>query len=149
MKKILTLTMALLMAAGLMAQKPKNVDFDTDGLPDQLLEYLNKQTQDGSRQKDNTKIIKSFRASYGAMDEQTQLRVAAMMNYAVKAKMRANPDMGEMTRVLTAYATAPGGGQNLDGWLSAMDFMRKKNAKAKALTDFVDFSSTLLAERVL
>lgn len=149
MNKILALSLAMLVSFASFAQKPKAVEFATDGLPDQLLEYMNKQTQDGSKQKDNIKLIKSFRASYTAMDEQTQLRVTAAMNYAVKAKMRANPDMGEMTRVLTVYATAPGGSQNLDGWLSAMDLMRKKNAKAKALTDFVDFSSTLLADREL
>lgn len=149
MKRYITLMIVLLMAAAASAQKPKTVEFSVDGLPDQLLEYMNKQTQDGSKQKENTKTVKSFRASYSAMDEEMQRRVTAAYAYAVKAKMRANPDMAEMTRVLTTYATAPGGGQNLDGWLQVMDLYRKQNVKAKALTDFVEFSDALLKDRVL
>ena len=131
------------------AQKPKAAEFTAEGLPDELLEYMNKQTQDGSRHKENSKLVKGFRASYTAMDNDMQRRVVAAYSYGVKAKMKANPDMGEMTRVLTAYATAPGGGQNLEGWMQVMELYRKTGAKAKALTDFVDFSDALLKERVL
>ena len=108
----------LALAVSVMAQKPKQAtEFSTAGLPDELLEWMNKSTSDSDRQRENTKTIKAFRASYGAMDEHMQERVTAVMNYGVKAKMKGNAEMCPLVRTLTAYATAPGGGQNLDGWI--------------------------------
>ena len=138
------------MATALMAQKPKQAsEFSAETLPDELLEWMNKSTSDSDKQRENTKTVKAFRASYGAMDKHMQERVTAVVNYGVKAKMKGNAEMVPLLRTLTAYATAPAGGQNLDGWLQAMEAMNNKNAKTKAVMEWVDFSERLLAERVL
>ena len=129
------------MATALMAQKPKQAsEFSAETLPDELLEWMNKSTSDSDKQRENTKAVKAFRASYGAMDKHMQERVTAVVNYGVKAKMKGNAEMVPMVRVLTAYATAPAGGQNLDGWLQAMEAMNNKNANVKAGMEWVDFS---------
>lgn len=140
----------MLMASAMMAQKPKQAsEFRSETLPDELLEWMNKSTSDSDKQRENTKTIKAFRASYGAMDAHMQERVTAVVNYGVKAKMKGNAEICPLVRTLTAYATAPGGGQNFDGWLKALELMKGKNAKPKAVMEWVDFSDRLLAERVL
>ena len=134
----------------LTAQKPKAVaEFEAERLPSQLLEWMNKQSSDSDKQKENSRTVKAFEASYSAMDEATQQRVTAVANYVVKAKMKANPEVCAVLRVLTSYATAPGGGQNLDGWLAAMELFKRKASKAKAMNEFVSYSDLLLSERVL
>ena len=140
----------MMMASAMMAQKPKQAsEFRSETLPDELLEWMNKSTSDSDKQRENTKTIKAFRASYGAMDAHMQERVTAVVNYGVKAKMKGNAEICPLVRTLTAYATAPGGGQNFDGWLKALELMKGKNAKPKAVMEWVDFSDRLLAERVL
>ena len=89
--KSLILTLALVVPMIAAAQKPKTVEFTADGLPDQLLEYLNKSTSDGDRQKENNKCIKAFRASYGAMDDGMKERLVKVYEYTVRAKLRGNP----------------------------------------------------------
>ena len=132
------------------AQKPKTAtEFTVAGLPDELLEWMNKSTSDGARQKENSKTVKAFKASYGAMDEAVRQRLVNIYSYAVKAKMKGNPEVSTLTRVLTAYATAPGGGQNLEGWLQALESFKKRAAKPKAVMEFVDFSERLLSDRLL
>ena len=147
--RILLLFVVLLLPISAAAQKPKAVEFTPESLPDELLEYLNKATSDNDKQKENTKVIKTFRASYGAMEPSVQRRVAAIYEYAVKAKLRGNPEITDLTLTLTAYATAPGGAQNLDVWLQAIEAMHKRNAKGKAVNEWVDFSGALLSEAVL
>jgi len=147
--KRLILTLALLLPLALCAQKPKTVEFTADGLPDQLLEYLNKSTADGDRQKENNKAIKAFRASYGAMDATMQQRAASAYNYAVRAKLRPNPEVTALCVAMTAYATAPSGAQNFDQWMRVIESFSNRNAKGKVLTEWVSFSQTLLSERVL
>ena len=150
MRRYTVLLALLALTVSVMAQKPKQAtEFSTAGLPDELLEWMNKSTSDSDKQRENTKTVKAFRASYGAMDERMQERVTAVMNYGVKAKMKGNAEMCPLVRTLTAYATAPGGGQNLDGWLKVVEAMKKKAAKVKAVMEWVDFSERLLAERVL
>lgn len=148
MKRLLLMA-ALLLPLMAAAQKPKTVEFTPEGLPDELLEYLNKSTSDNDKQKENTKIIKAFRASYGAMDASMQRRVTAVYGYAVKAKLRGNPEITDLTRTLTSYATAPGGAANFDVWLQVLEGMQQRSAKGKAVNEWVYFSSTLLSEHVL
>ena len=150
MKKAITIVLAVLAVLPLMAQKPKvQADFGYQTLPADLLEHLNLGTSDRGEQKDNAKVIDAFRASYSALDEQMQQRITDLYIYAVRAKLKARPDLIDFTRVLTAYATAPQGAQNLEGWVSAMETYRKKNSKAKYVTDFVAWSELLLSDRVL
>lgn len=148
-KSLILLVLVLLGTCCVCAQKPKTAEFTPEGLPDELLEYLNKSTSDGDKQKENTKVIKAFRASYSAMDETMQQRVTSIYSYAVKAKLRGNPDITDLTRTLTTYATAPGGAQNLEVWLQVLEGMSARSAKAKAVNEWVFFSSTLLSEHVL
>lgn len=147
--KSLILTLALVVPMIAAAQKPKTVEFTADGLPDQLLEYLNKSTSDGDRQKENNKCIKAFRASYGAMDDGMKERLVKVYEYTVRAKLRGNPEVTGFTNALVAYATAPGGGQNFDTWVKVAESFAKRNAKGKYLVEWVDFSATMLSERVL
>lgn len=150
MKRYIVLVATMMCAVALMAQKPKQAtEFSAAGLPDELQEWINKSTNDSERQREAAKAVKAFRASYGAMDDGMQERVTEVMNYGVKAKLKGGTEMVQLVRVLTAYATAPGGGQNLDGWVKAMEGMKRKAAKGKAVMEWVDFSGRLLTERVL
>ena len=144
---VLTLTMLPLLA---MAQKPKQtVEFTADGLTTELLDYLNTATADKSVKKENAKLMEAFGASYSAMTPDMQRRVADLYTYFVKAKLKPDPEMTATVRVLTAYATAPQGAENLEGWVDAMDSFRKKNSKAKYVNEFTDWSELLLSDRVL
>ena len=132
------------------AQKPKQAtEFTVAGLPDELQEWMNKATSDGDRQKENSKTVKAFRATYGAMDGQTQQRVVDIYTSLQTTKFKAATEVSSVTRVLTAYATAPGGGQNLEGWLQVMEAFKKRAAKPKGVMELVDFSDRLLSDRVL
>ena len=139
----------LLLPVAAAAQKPKAVEFSPDGLPDELLEYLNKSTSDSDKQKENAQVVKAFRASHGAMDQAARERVAAVFEYAVRAKLRPNPEITDLAQTLTAYATAPGGAQNFAAWLQAVESIKKRTTKAKALNEWVEFSQQLLKSRIL
>ena len=132
-----------------LAQKGKTNSFSADKLPDELLEYLNKSTSDSDRQKENTRMVKQFRATYGALDGEKQKRFTDVVDYAVKIKLKPNPELSKLVQVFVLYATAPGGDANTDGWLKAMELMRRKAKKTKAVNEFVDFSEQLLRSRVL
>ncbi len=149
--RYLTIFLALLLVAPVLhAQKPKTtVDFGAETLPDELLEYLNKATSEKDVQKENAKTVAAFSAAYQTMNPALQQRVAGLYTYAVGVKLKAHPELVEMTRVLTAYATAPGGASNLEGWVASLETYRRKNSKAKYINDFVSFSDQLLADKVL
>ncbi len=142
-----------------MAQKPKNVEFTQAGLPDELLEYMNKSTSDKDRQKENTKVLQAFKSAYNGFDARLQKRLTDFYSYAVKAKMKGNPEMCNLTRVLTTLATTPAGGKNLndayanvpnlEGFVSSLESFAKRSAKAKAVTEYIDFCEGLFADRVL
>ena len=149
MKRYIALIGIVLMCAPLAAQKPTTVEFTAEGLPSELLAYANGGTSDKELQKENRKTVDAFAASYSAMDGTLRQRIADIYTYAVKAKMKGNPELMDMTRVLTAYAIAPQGASNLDGWVAAVETYRKKNSKAKYVTDFVAWSEVLLSDRVL
>ncbi|MBR4738778.1 MAG: hypothetical protein IK058_02105 [Bacteroidales bacterium] len=150
MKRLLIILLTVLLSLPLMAQKPKpGDDFAVETLPADLLEYLNKNTADKSVQKDNAKTVEAFAAAYTAMDEVMQQRVTGLYTYTVGVKIKAAPDLVDFTRVLTAYATSSQSAQNLEGWVSAMETYRKKNSKAKYISDFVSWSELMLNDRVL
>jgi len=149
--RILLAVATLMLPLTAMGQKGGKAaaDFDAETLTVELLEWMNKQTSDSDKQKENTRTVKALEASYAAMDDATQRRVTGVFNYVVRTKMKANPEVCSVARVLTAYATAPAGAANLDGWLQTVEAMGKRSAKAKAVMEFVDFSDMLLGERVL
>ncbi|MCR5445672.1 MAG: hypothetical protein K6E96_08380 [Bacteroidales bacterium] len=152
MKRAKYLLTLLLIALPLtaMGQKPKTTtDFAAETLPTDLLEYLNKASSEKSVQKENTKVVDAFGAAYSAMDATMQQRVTDLYIYAVGVKIKALPELVDFTRVLTAYATAPGGSANLEGWVASVETYRKKNSKVKYVNDFVSWSELLLSDRVL
>ena len=72
------------------AQKPKNVEFTAEGLPDELLEYMNKSTSDKDKQKENGKVLQEFKSAYNGFDSRLQKRLVEFYGYAVKAKRDSN-----------------------------------------------------------
>ena len=139
---------ALTLSVTAMAQKPKvTADFGAESLPQDVLEWLNKGTQEKSEQKVNAQVVEAFGAAYATMDARLQQRVTDLYIYVTGVKLKAVPEGVEMTRVLTAYAAA--GGQNLEGWVASLETYRKKNSKAKYVNDFVSWSNLLLSDRVL
>ena len=159
MKRYIVLLLSMLLTTTLMAQKPKNVELTPEGLPEQLLEYMNKSTSASDKQKENTQAIKSFKTVYSGFDSRLQKRVTDFYAYAVKAKMKGNPEMCNLTRLLTSVASTPTGGTdlnnaysnvpNLEGFVTSLETFSKRNAKAKAVMEYVDFCEGLFSERVL
>lgn len=162
MKKYIVLTCLSLVLSVLnpaVAQKPKGIQFAPEGFPDQLLEYMNSTTSDKNRQEENTTVLKAFKSVYNNFDSRMQDRLVAVYTYAVKAKMKGNPEICNLTRVLTAIATTPAGGEdvasayggieNLNGYLASLEAFAKKSAKAKAVAEYVDFCDRLISQRVL
>ena len=157
--KYIVLLLSIMLTSTLMAQKPKNVQFTAACLPNELLEYLNASTSDKDKQKENTKIIKEFNSVYPSLDGRLQERLTGVYNYAVKAKMKGNPEISGLTQMLTTIITTPSGGEdvagaynnapNLDGFVSSIEAFAKRNAKAKAVVEYVTFCNGLFAERIL
>lgn len=157
--KYIVLLISIVLGSTLMAQKPKNVQFNAEGLPDELLEYMNGSTNDKDRQKENTKIIKEFRSVYTGFDSRLQERLTSIYGYAVKAKMKGNPEISGLTQMLVTIATTPAGGEslsdaygnapNFDGFIASLEAFAKRNAKPKAVMEYVDFCDRLFAERIL
>ena len=95
------------------------------------------------------RVCNGVRAAVGdddnGFDARLQKRLTDFYSYAVKAKMKGNPEMCNLTRVLTTLATTPAGGKNLndayanvpnlDGFVSSLESFAKRSAKAKAVTD--------------
>lgn len=149
MKRYIALLWVLLVCGNAVAQKNKTVEFTVEGLPSELLAFVNEGTSDKDKQKENKKTIEAFSTRYTSMEASLQQRVVDLYAYAVKVKLKGNPELTDMTRVLTAYASAPSGTDNLEGWIAALETYRKKNSKGKYVTDFVNWSERLLSDRVL
>ena len=130
------------------AQKGKAVEFTTEGLPDRLLEYMNKSTSASDKQKENTKIIKAFKPVYEGMATPMQERLTDFYAYAAKLKMKGNPELSSLTQMLTTFATADGG-TNLDGYVESLEALKKKGVKSKGIIEYVDFCAQLQEERLL
>ncbi len=157
--RYIALLLSLVLTTTLMAQKTKNVQFTPAGLPDELLEYMNNSTNDKDRQKENTKILKDFKTAYNNFDSRLQERLVGIYSYTVKAKMKGNPEMSGLTQMLTTIATTPSGGDgvadaysnapNLEGFVASLEAFAKRSAKAKAVTEYVNFCEGLFSDRVL
>ena len=148
-RRHLTLLLALLIGIAAAAQKNKTVEFSAAGLPDELLEYMNKSTSDSDRQKENTKIIKAFRPVYGSLNGTMQQRLVDVYAYAVKAKLKGNPELSGLTQAITAYASATGGTANFEVFVQGLEGFKKRNAKAKSVVEYADYCHALLSDRTL
>ena len=147
--KHLLLMLSMVLTFSAVAQKNKTVEFTPAGLPNELLEYMNKTTSDSDRQKENTKILKAFKPVYTALDAPMQQRLVDVYAYAVKAKLKGNPELSGLTEALAAYASAPGGGANFEVFVQGLEGFKKRNAKGKAVVEYAAFCQGLLADRTL
>ena len=148
--KLYIVVIAMLLPLSSVAQKKgAAVEFSAEGLPQELQELFSAAGGERSRQKERAAVADAFASSHSAMTPAMRQRVADLYTYAVKAKVAVDPGLVEFTRVLTAYASAPQGASNLDGWVATMETFRKKNSKAKYVNEFVAWSSLLLSDRVL
>jgi len=147
--KHLLLMLSMVLTFSAVAQKNKTVEFTPAGLPDELLEYMNKSTSDSDRQKENTKILKAFKPVYTALDAPMQQRLVDVYAYAVKAKLKGNPELSGLTEALAAYAAAPGGGSNFEVFVQGLEGFKKRNAKGKAVVEYAAFCHGLLVDRTL
>ena len=117
MRRYIALISMLMVAYMAPAQKNTVIEFSSENLPAELLEYANGGTSDKDKQKENRKTVDAFSGSYNTMAEAMQKRVANLYTYAVKVKMKGNPELMDFTRVLTAYAAT----DNLEGWVAAVE----------------------------
>ena len=149
-RKLMIMTLLIWVCGMAWGQKPKQaVEFTAQGLTSELQEYLDQNSPDKAQKKENAKLVEAFGSSLSAMTPAQRDRIAALYTYAVKAKLKAVPELTELTRVLTAYATAPAGAQNLEGWIASLETYKKKNSKGKYINEFVAWSDRLLTDRVL
>ena len=150
MHKQLVFIALMLLATFGMAQKPKQaVEFDRENLTTDLQAMFEKAATDKAEKKENARVTTAFAAAYTALQTDKQQRVTDLFNYAVKAKLKPQPDMVDMARVATTYATAPQGADNLEGWITAMETFAKRNAKGKYVNEFVAWSELLINDRIL
>lgn len=149
MKRYVALLWVLMACGVAAAQKNTAVEFTAEGLPSELLAYVNGGTSDKDKQRENKKTVDALAVRYNALDANMKQRIADLYAYGVKVKMKGNPELMDMTRVLTAYASVAGGEGNLEGWVASLETYRKKNSKSKYVVDFVAWSEQLLSDRVL
>lgn len=147
--KHLILLLSILLTFSAMAQRKQTVEFTPAGLPDELLEHMNKSSSDSDRQKENTKILKAFKPVYAALDAPMQQRLVDIYGYAVKAKLKGNPELSGLTEAITSYASAPGGGANFEVFVQGLEAFQKRKAKGKAMVEYAEFCQGLLSDRTL
>ena len=142
---IVTLVMCCLIGFSAMAQKGAPIEFDTENLMTQMLEYLNKATSEDSREKQNKALVKIVEPLYSAMDETDQQTLVDIMDMTQKKKMRQLPDVYNIIETMVPYATE---GNNLKSWLSCITYLLE-NKSSKSVGEFVEFSSGLAKDRIL
>ena len=143
--RLLFVVAMLMLPMSMMAQKGKAVEFSAEGLPEELLGYLNGSTSDKDKQKENVKVVGELRSAYEMMNGSMKQRVAGIFSYAVKAHLRGNPEITSLAMTMKAYYGTP----NFGDWVAAMEQLKGRGAKAKPVNEFVEFSGLLLSERVL
>ncbi len=147
--KYVAFMLSIILGLSAMAQRRGTTEFTPDGLVEELTEHLSKSTSDSGKQKEMAKTVKDFQPVYESMDGALQKRVTDFYNYAVKAKLKGYPELNELTRVLTAYGQDADGRTNLEGFVQVLEALKKKSAKSKGVSEFLDFASGLLSERTL
>lgn len=130
------------------AQKGRITEFTTDGLPMEMLEYLNQATSDKEKKSENSKLINVFDATYKMMSSEEQSRLTAISNVVLKLKVRQLPDVSNFISTVNKMKSA-GESENFDQWLSCIEFIQGRNKKVKDFTDFVEFTDGLVSSRTL
>lgn len=130
------------------AQKGRITEFTTEGLPMEMLEYLNQATSDKEKKSENSKLINVFDATYKMMSSEEQSRLTAISNVVLKLKVRQLPDVSNFISTVNKMKSA-GESENFDQWLSCIEFIQGRNKKVKDFTDFVEFTDGLVSSRTL
>lgn len=130
------------------AQKGRITEFTTEGLPMEMLEYLNQATSDKEKKAENSKLINVFDATYKMMSSEEQSRLTAISNVVLKLKVRQLPDVSNFISTVNKMKSA-GESENFDQWLSCIEFIQGRNKKVKDFTDFVEFTDGLVSSRTL
>lgn len=130
------------------AQKGRIAEFTTEGLPMEMLEYLNQATSDKEKKSENSKLINAFTSTYKMMSSEEQSRLTAISNVVLKLKVRQLPDVSNFISTVNKMKSA-GESENFDQWLSCIEFIQGRNKKVKDFTDFVEFTDGLVSSRTL
>lgn len=130
------------------AQKGRITEFTTEGLPMEMLEYLNQATSDKEKKSENSKLINVFTSTYKMMSSEEQSRLTAISNVVLKLKVRQLPDVSNFISTVNKMKSA-GESENFDQWLSCIEFIQGRNKKVKDFTDFVEFTDGLVSSRTL
>ena len=130
------------------AQKGRITEFTTEGLPMEMLEYLNQATSDKEKKSENSKLINAFTSTYKMMSSEEQSRLTAISNVVLKLKVRQLPDVSNFISTVNKMKSA-GESENFDQWLSCIEFIQGRNKKVKDFTDFVEFTDGLVSSRTL
>lgn len=130
------------------AQKGRITEFTTEGLPMEMLEYLNQATSDKEKKAENSKLINAFTSTYKMMSSEEQSRLTAISNVVLKLKVRQLPDVSNFISTVNKMKSA-GESENFDQWLSCIEFIQGRNKKVKDFTDFVEFTDGLVSSRTL
>lgn len=130
------------------AQKGRITEFTTEGLPMEMLEYLNQATSDKEKKSEISKLINVFTSTYKMMSSEEQSRLTAISNVVLKLKVRQLPDVSNFISTVNKMKSA-GESENFDQWLSCIEFIQGRNKKVKDFTDFVEFTDGLVSSRTL
>lgn len=130
------------------AQKGRITEFTTEGLPMEMLEYLNQATSDKEKKSEISKLINVFTSTYKMMSSEEQSRLTAISNVVLKLKVRQLPDVSNFISTVNKMRSA-GESENFDQWLSCIEFIQGRNKKVKDFTDFVEFTDGLVSSRTL
>ncbi|MBR3960043.1 MAG: hypothetical protein IKJ81_08380 [Bacteroidales bacterium] len=147
-RSLIILTVAVMLFGNVRAQKGRITEFTTEGLPMEMLEYLNQATSDKEKKAENSKLINVFDATYKMMSSEEQSRLTAISNVVLKLKVRQLPDVSNFISTVNKMKSA-GESENFDQWLSCIEFIQGRNKKVKDFTDFVEFTDGLVSSRTL
>lgn len=147
-RSLIILTVAVMLFGNVRAQKGRITEFTTEGLPMEMLEYLNQATSDKEKKSENSKLINVFDATYKMMSSEEQSRLTAISNVVLKLKVRQLPDVSNFISTVNKMKSA-GESENFDQWLSCIEFIQGRNKKVKDFTDFVEFTDGLVSSRTL
>ena len=147
-RSLIILTVAVMLFGNVRAQKGRITEFTTEGLPMEMLEYLNQATSDKEKKSEISKLINVFTSTYKMMSSEEQSRLTAISNVVLKLKVRQLPDVSNFISTVNKMRSA-GESENFDQWLSCIEFIQGRNKKVKDFTDFVEFTDGLVSSRTL
>ncbi len=147
-RSLIILAVAVMLFGNVHAQKGRITEFTPEGLPMEMLEYLNQATSDKDKKSENSKLINAFESTYKTMSRDEQSRLTAISNVVLKLKVRQLPDVSNFISTVNKMKSESSG-ENFGQWLSCIEFIQSRNKKVKDFTDFIEFSDGLASSRTL